>query len=54
MKMKKQMIINVILSAILTLYFLLPALGVILPSWFVWVYGIAALVALVVSFMKMK
>lgn len=54
MRTQNQMIINVILSAILALYFILPALNVILPSWFIWVFGIAALVALVLSLMKKR
>jgi hypothetical protein len=47
---KMQMIINVILSSILVVAFLLPALGVSGGTWMSWVLGIAAALALVLSF----
>jgi hypothetical protein len=46
-----QMIVNVLLSAILVIAFLLPAFGVALTgAWVNWVLGIAAALALVLSF----
>jgi len=47
-----QMIINVILSAILVVAFLLPAFGLSMPTWINWVLGIAAALALILSFSK--
>lgn len=52
--MRTQMIINVILSLVLALVFILPALSVAMPVWLYWVFGIAAIVALFLSFMKSK
>jgi hypothetical protein len=45
-----QMIINVILSAILVVAFLLPAFGLAAGAWMQWVLGIAAALALILSF----
>ncbi len=45
-----QMLINVILSAIFVVAFLLPAFGLAMPTWINWVLGIAAALALILSF----
>lgn len=48
--LKMQMIINVLLSAILVVAFLLPAFGLAAGAWMQWVLGIAAAIALILSF----
>ncbi|MCX5974521.1 MAG: hypothetical protein NTU59_07650 [Coprothermobacterota bacterium] len=45
-----QMIINVILSAVVAVYFLFIAFGISTGTWIFWVLGIAAALALVLSF----
>ena len=47
-----QMLINVILSAIIALLFLSLAIPFTLPTWINWVFGIAAALALILSFFK--
>ena len=49
-----QMIINVILSAILALFFLLIAIGTAVPSWLNWILFIVAAVALILSLFSVK
>ncbi len=49
-----QMIVNVLLSAILALFFLLLAIGTVIPTWLFWIFFIVAAVALILSLFSAK
>jgi Flp pilus assembly protein TadB len=49
---KMQMLINVILSAIIAVFFIFLAIPVTTGTWIFWVFGIAAAIALILSFFK--